>query len=308
MKLARAVYHALPYRAQILARALRYQVVSRISTERWVRRQWRRRFGYELRLDRPETFNERLQWLKVYGEQRPDVFGDVELARRCADKVGVREYVRQTLGEEYLVPTLGVYSRLQDVPLDDLPDSFVLKASHDSGSTVIVTDKRELHGRLRDALRFLEFRLSINYGLLTKEWVYNEVVPKVVVEELLSADYRNTLWDYKVFVFRGEPRLIQVDVDRFGDHRRCFYTTDWKKTDLAIRYPWYEGEVERPTCLMEMLEHSSLLARPFRHARVDWYILDDKPLLGEITFFPGSGFLPFSDRKWELEMGRWMAW
>ena len=148
-----------------------------------------------------ETFNERLQWLKVYGEQRPDVFGDVELARRCADKVGVREYVRQTLSEEYLVPTLGVYSRLQDVPLDDLPDSFVLKASHDSGSAVIVTDKRELHGRLRDALRFLEFRLSINYGLLTKEWVYNEGGSKVVVEELLSADYRNTLWDYKVFVF-----------------------------------------------------------------------------------------------------------
>ena len=110
MKLARAVYHALPYRAQILARALRYQVVSR-PQKRWVRRQWRRRFGYELRLERPETFNERLQWPKVYGEQRPDVFGDVELARRCADKVGVREYVRQTLGEEYLVPTLGVYSR-----------------------------------------------------------------------------------------------------------------------------------------------------------------------------------------------------
>src|SRR5690606_36990120 len=264
MKLKRVISKLLPTQMKMFLKLVRYERISRISAEEWVKREWYRRYGTQLDLEGPRQYNERLQWLKVYGEERPDVFGDVDLARRCADKIAVREYVKALLGAEHLVPILGVYPRLQDIPFDDLPDSFVIKASHDSGSTIIVTDKRQLTDRLNDKLRTLKlashdsgstiivtdkrqltdrlndklrtlkFRLRVNYGLLTKEWVYSRITPQVVVEDLLSSDHKRELWDYKVFVFRGEPKLIQVDVDRFGDHKRSFYTPDWTKTNLAI--------------------------------------------------------------------------
>lgn len=308
MRLRRVISRLLPAQAKTFFTLTRYRRIYRTSAEEWVRRQWYLRYDSDLDLQEPRTYNERLQWLKVYGEQRPDVFGNVDLARQCADKVAVREYVKAVLGPEHVVPTVGLYSRLRDIPFGDLPESFVIKASHDSGSTIIVTNKRDLRDRLRDRLKTLEFRLGVNYGLLTKEWVYNAVAPQVVVEELLSNDHKSELWDYKVFVFRGEPRLIQVDVDRFGDHKRSFYTPEWKKTNLAILYPPYDGEISKPPCLTTILDYSVRLAQPFLHARVDWYVLRDRLLLGEITFFHGSGFEPFRDRYWELEMGKWMAW
>lgn len=308
MKLKRVISKLLPTQMKMFLKLVRYERISRISAEEWVKREWYRRYGTQLDLERPRTYNERLQWLKVYGEQRPDVFGDVDLARRCADKIAVREYVKALLGAEHLVPILGVYPRLQDIPFDDLPDSFVIKASHDSGSTIIVTDKRQLTDRLNDKLRTLKFRLRVNYGLLKKEWVYSRITPQVVVEDLLSSDHKRELWDYKVFVFRGEPKLIQVDVDRFGDHKRSFYTPDWTKTNLAILYEPYDGDISKPPCLTTMLDYSARLAQPFLHARVDWYVLQERLLFGEITFFPESGFGRFNDPHWERAMGKWMAW
>ena len=298
------IHRKLPYS---LKKVL-YVGIYRIPADKQVRWQWRLRFGSDLRLDQPQTYNERIQWLKVFGERRPDVFGDVALARICADKIAVRDYVAKEIGAEHLVPMLGAYSRLDEIPFENLPSSFVLKANHDSGSTVIVTDKSHMMVDQRRRLKALSFRLGINYGRLTKEWVYTQIVPRVIVEPLISADHRKELWDYKVFVFSGEPRLIQVDVDRFGNHRRSFYTPDWKKADLAILYPPAEQEIPRPAPLKEVLEYSARLAEPFRHARVDWYVWQDRPLFGEITFFHESGFAPFSDHRWELEMGRWLAW
>jgi hypothetical protein len=308
MHLKSAISRLLPAQAKTFFTLVRYQRIYRTSPEQWVRRQWIRRYGTNLNLEKPRTYNERLQWLKVFGEHSPDIFGNVGLARQVADKVGVREYVEAMLGSEHVVPILGVYPRPQDIPFDDLPESFVIKASHDSGSTIIVTNRRDLKDRLRDKLRVLEFRLAVNYGLLTKEWVYNWVTPQVVVEELLSSDHKTELWDYKVFVFRGEPKLIQVDVDRFGDHKRSFYTPDWTKTNLAILYEPYDGDISKPPCLTTMLDYSARLAQPFLHARVDWYVLQERLLFGEITFFPESGFGRFNDPHWERAMGKWMAW
>ena len=206
---------------------------------------WKRKFGEKLNLQNPVTYNERLQWLKVYGERRPDVFGDVILAKKCADKLGVREYVAKNIGEQYLNPLLGVYDRLEDIPFTELPDQFVIKSTHDSGSVVIVTDKNNIP---KEKLEFIKYRLGVNYGCLKKEWVYKDIMPKIIVEKLISADHKDTLWDYKVFTFKGVPRLILVVVDRFGKQKKCFYTVDWVKTDLAIEYPIYEGEIPRPPC------------------------------------------------------------
>lgn len=293
-----------------VGKAVISRMIYRIPAEQWIRWQWWFRFRRQLNLQNPQTYNERLQWLKIYGEDRPDVFGDVTLARKCADKVRVRDYVSQLIGPQYLVPVLGIYHRLRDIPVDDLPDSFVVKANHDSGSVVIVKEKRHfsLNGPLGRKLKNLEFRLTVDFSRLMKEWVYSGIVPVVLVEELLAPSHRTDLWDYKVFVFRGEPRLIQVDIDRFGEHKQSYYTPEWKKTDMALRNTWYDGEVPKPPFLEPMLEFSSVLAKPFRHARVDWYGLGDRLMFGEITFFHQSGFAAFCDQRWNLEMGRWLAW
>ena len=153
-----------------------YPLVSRMPPDVQVRLQWWQKFRKPLDLSNPRTYNERLQWLKVYGERRPDIFGDVELARQCADKVRVRDYVARIIGPEYLVKRLGTYDSLDEVPFSDLPDQFVIRASHDSGSTVIVTDKQTLLAN-PNSLSRLRFRLHIDYGRLTKEWVYTGVKP-----------------------------------------------------------------------------------------------------------------------------------
>lgn len=300
------IYKLLPDSYKVIIRKIITPLIYMILAKIWVSWVWKWKFGESLNLRNPVTYNERIQWLKVYGERRPDVFGDVTLAKKCADKLGVREYVAETIGEQYLYTLLGVYDRLEDIPFTELPDQFVIKATHDSGSVVIVNDKNNIP---KEKLQFIKYRLGVNYGRLQKEWVYKDIIPKIIVEKLISADHKDTLWDYKVFTFKGVPRLIQVDVDRFENHKRCFYTVDWIKTDLAVGYPIYEGEIPRPSLLLEMLEKSALLAQPFRHVRVDWYCLEDRRLIfGELTFFPDSGLGRFNLRNWEELMGEGLAW
>jgi len=300
------LYKLLPESYKEIIRKIITPLIYIIPAKLSVSWAWKRKFGERLNLQNPATYNERLQWLKVYGERRPDVFGDVVLAKKCADKLGVREYVAKTIGEKYLNPLLGVYDRFEDIPFKKLPDQFVIKPTHDSGSVVIVTDKNNMP---QEKIQFIKYRLGVNYGRLKKEWVYREIKPKLIVEKMISADHKDALWDYKVFTFKGVPRLIQVDVDRFGNHKRCFYTVEWTKTDLAINYPFYEGEIPRPSLLSEMLEKSAVLAEPFRHVRVDWYCLENQRLiLGELTFFHESGSGRFNLRSWEEQMGAWLSW
>jgi hypothetical protein len=197
---------------------------------------------------------------------------------------------------------IAIFPNTRCINFNNLPDKFVLKATHDSGSVLIVKNKADIDFRKLDEI---EFKLKINYGYLTKEWVYNDIKPRIIVQEYLEESEGVPLKDYKVFCFNGEPKIIHVDLDRFYDHKRNFYDINWNRLDLEVLYPNAKYEVDKPELLEEMLDKSKFLAKPFNHVRIDWYICKRKLIFGEMTFFHGSGFEKFNKYEWELKLGSW---
>ncbi len=283
---------------------LRYRLkkLQKFPPEKLIKKRFEKDLGYKLDLQNPKTYNEKIQWLKIYGDNNP-VFGDSNLAKKLADKLAVRDYISQKIGKEYLKNIYGVYKKIRKINFSKLPDEFVLKTTHDSGSVLIVKDKKRID---KKQLKILDCSLKINYGLSQQEWVYNGIKPKIIAEELLKDELREVPLDFKVFCFQGEPKIIQVDLDRFKSHKRNFYDLNWKKLDLEIQYPNTDEDIEKIERLDEMLELSRILSQPFNHARVDWFYVNNRLYFGEITFFPESGFGKFNDKKWEYTLGSWI--
>ncbi len=283
---------------------LRYRLkkIQKIPSEELIKKRFEKDLGYKLNLKNPQTYNEKIQWLKLYGEKNP-IFGDFELAKKLADKVEVRKYISETIGDSYLKKVYGIYNKFSEIDFSKLPNEFVIKTSHDSGSVVIVRDKNNIP---KEKIDRFKCNLKINFGLTQKEWVYKEIKPRILVEELLKDEKGNLPVDFKVFCFQGEPKLIQVDFDRFTEHKRDFYDLNWRKLDLEILYPNTDFYIEKPNVFEEMLEFSKILSKPFNHARIDWFSVNDKLYFGEITFFPESGFGKFNNKEWEYKMGKWI--
>lgn len=258
------------------------------SDEYLIRRQYYRVCGEVLDLDNPRTYNEKLQWLKLnwYDPQ----------AVRCADKYELRDYVQLKVGSSYLVGLLDVYTNADSVRFDALPRQFVLKACHASGWNVLCRDKDALSER--STRQIVKRWLNSSCFWVTREWVYRDMTPKVIAEHFLSDDGTQIPMDYKVFCFGGEPYYIQVDIDRFGIHRRNIYDAKWRLLDLQIRRPRApDVKVIRPP-LDEMLSVARILAKPFPHVRVDFYYAQGKLKVGEMTFFHGGGRERFLPAHW----------
>lgn len=271
---------------------LRYLISILIPAKLDIYIKWRYRLNKKLNLSNPITFNEKIQYLKLYWRDT--------LAVKCSDKIEVRKYVREKIGNKYLNEIIFIFNSPKEIKWEDLPSKFVIKLSHDSGSTIICKDKNKLN--IKKVLHKINYHYLIKYNYLTKEWNYEGIKPKIIVEK-----YLGEVKDYKVFCFNGVPKLIQVDIDRFNNHTRNIYTPDWKWVDLSILYPNSKDNIEeKPSCLEEMLNLSAILAKPFFHVRVDWYICENCIKFSELTFFHGSGFEPFDDENWELIMGRWI--
>jgi hypothetical protein len=300
-KFLKKIIHKNSYLSCLLRR-YRYKKSQKIPSEELIKEIFQKNLGYTLNLKNPQFYNEKIQWLKLYGENNP-VFGDYELAKKLADKVEVREYISKTIGEKYLKKIYGIYENFGEIDFSSFPDEFVIKASHDSGSVIIVRNKDNIPKEKIDKLRC---NLKINFGLAQREWVYKYIKPKIIVEELIKDSSGQLPVDYKVFCFQGEPKLIQVDFDRFTKHRRDFYDLKWNKLDLEILYQRTDFKIEKPSVLQEMLELSEILSKPFNHARVDWFCINNKLYFGEVTFFPESGFGKFNTKKWEKKMGEWI--
>lgn len=147
--------------------------------------------------------------------------------------------------------------------------------------------------------------MKLNFGFAEQEWVYDNLDPKILVEKLLKDEEGKSPEDYKVFCFNGKPKIIQVNMDRFGEHRINYYDPDWKRLDLEINHPGASYDVAKPEKLDKMLELSAILAEPFNHVRVDWYIHENDLVFGELTFFHNSGRGIFNSREWAEKMGSW---
>lgn len=251
-----------------------------------------KRFGfkyYPFNLDNPTSFNEKLNYLKI-NMQNP-------LGKIVADKIAVREYVKDKVGEKYLIPILGVYESPDNIPFDLLPKSFVLKTNHGSGWNIVCPDKAKLN--VRQARKNLQRWLRYNAYYISREYQYRDIQPAILCESFL----RFNIEDYKFFCFNGEPKFVQIDIGRFTKHERAYYNVEWEKLDFSICYPISEEEIEKPTQLEEMLQVVKSLSKDFLFARVDLYLHNDQIFFGEITMFPEGAHGPFLRNEDDFRVG-----
>jgi hypothetical protein len=258
---------------------------------------YRIRMKKKLNLKQPITFNEKLQWLKLY-DRRP-TYG------LLVDKYDVRQYICETIGTEYLVPLLGVWDNFDDIDFANLPNQFVLKCTHDSGGVVICKDKHNFD--IEAAKIKINKSFKNNFYYVGREWPYKNLKPRIIAEVYMVDESGTELKDYKIFTFKSKAKLIQVDFDRYNGHKRNLYTTDWEFIDAEIEYPSNKDvNIKRPKKLLEMINLSEKLSEGIPHVRIDFYSIDDKVYFGEMTFYHGSGLERFYPEKLNIQMGDWI--
>lgn len=256
------------------------------------------RMGEKLHLDHPETFNEKLNWLKLY--DRRDEY------TKMADKYEVRKYIAEKIGEKYLIPLLGVWEKPEDIDPNQLPEQFVLKCTHDSASVLICRDKKNFDWD--SARKKLTQSLSINYFYPSREWPYKNIKPRIIAEKYMVDESGTELKDYKIYCFGGKPELIQVDFGRFVHHERNLYDLNWKYIDEQIEYPKNPAvTIIRPEHLERMLELAEKLSQGIPSVRIDFYSINGEVYFGEITFYQEAGFAHFSSDEYDRYLGSLIA-
>jgi len=258
-----------------------------------------RRFGshwYWPNLRKPRTFNERLLSSKL--AQSHCELGPL------VDKGEVKFWVAKKIGQEFLIPTIGLYTSPGEVPLNDLPRPCILKPTHASGH-VLILDGRSDEPRVEVIRKELGRWLRLNHWAISGEPQYRNIPPRIICEPLLGGG--DELPDYKFFCFHGEPAVVQVDVDRHTRHARRFYDMEWRPQNFRLRYAEAEREVQKPTKFELMKKIATNLSRDQEFVRVDLYEVEGAVYFGELTFHPESGVAPFSSRAIDLEFGRLMG-
>lgn len=251
--------------------------------------------GKKLNVRKPETFNEKLQWIKLY-DRKPEYI-------TYADKYAVREHIKNTIGEEFLIPLIDVYNSVDEINWDKLPNKFVLKCTHGSGCNIICTDKDALD--IEAAKRKLRKWMKYNYFWPGREWPYKDIKPRITCEIFIS-ETDNTPDDYKVLCFNGKAKLVEVHIDRYGNHMQDFYDLQWHKTNISQDDTTSHQIYKKPKQFEKMIALSEQLSSDIPHVRIDWFIVKDKLYFGEITFFDGNGFATFDDEKDDYLLGSWI--
>ncbi|MBR1585449.1 MAG: glycosyl transferase [Clostridia bacterium] len=267
--------------------------------EAYIRRMFRAKMGYDLPLENPQTFNEKLQWLKLH--DRRDIY------TRMVDKCEAKAFAADTIGSQYVIPTLGVWKRAEDIDFSQLPDRFVLKCTHDSHGLVICKDKSQLN--IPAAVEKLNKCLRRSYYKYLREWPYKNVEPRIIAEQYVD-NAGQDLADYKIHCFHGEPKVILVCQDRFAATglTEDFFDCDWNHLNVSrTQHGNAPKAVPRPPELEEMLRLSRVLSQGIPFVRCDFFVADGRVLFGEMTFYPASGFKPFSPPSFDKTLGDFLT-
>lgn len=262
---------------------------------------WYAKIRYWLVMDKwgdfenPVLFTEKIQYIKLYER--------TELRKMVADRLRVRDYVEAKVGKEPLIPILGTYESLQKEDFETLPDQFVFKANHGCGMVRIVTDKSLVS--FSELAALTETWKNTDYYKVGHEWVYKDLSREIIAEKLITNSKGDIPKDWKFFCFNGKVKIIQEDRDRYGDkpHTRNLYDRNFNRLDAHLLYPSSPVEIQRPMMLNTAIQMAEILAEDFDFMRVDLYLLDDKVYFGEMTNYPGNGFIPFVPRKMEYKVG-----
>jgi len=263
------------------------------SDEEHIRKEFRACVGRDLDLGNPRTFSEKLQYLKLHDQ--------TALHRQCADKIAVRDYVSQRLPADALIPVIMTTRDVDDIRPEKIPNErFVIKTNHDSGSVQFCHDRSTFdwdacRRKLRRALRR-------DFWLIGRELQYRDIDRALIVEEMLQSEV-HCLRDYKFYCFAGDPKFLQVDIDRFSNHRRDLFDLSWNRLDAEYCIPRSDIAVPRPDALPTMIDYARRLSAPFRFARIDLFLVGDHVYFGEVTFHPYSGFREFTPQSFERRLG-----
>lgn len=257
------------------------------------------RMGQKLNLDCPQTYNEKLQWIKLYCRD--------PIYTKLVDKYAVKDHVANLVGNEYVVPTLGVWDSFDDIDFDRLPDQFVLKCTHDSGGLVICRSKKDLD--LCAAKNKIEKCLKRNYYWNAREWPYKNTKPRILAEPYLEDRATKELRDYKFFCFNGEPKALFVATERQtpGEEVKFdFFDMEYNHIEVKNGHPNAKVLPEKPQQFGLMKELAKKLSQNIPHVRVDFYEINGKVYFGEMTFFHFSGMVPFEPEEWDYTFGSWI--
>lgn len=269
-----------------------------ISDEKYLKILWRVFSKTQLNLDSPKTFNEKLQWLKLY-DRKPEYTVMV-------DKYGVRNYIKEKVGEEYLIPLIGVWDNPEEINFDLLPDKFVLKCTHDCASIIICKDKSNFDKDL--AVKKLANCLRKGIYESKREWPYKNVPRKIIAEKYMEDDETTELRDYKFFCFNGEVKCLYVSSNSHTAHQKLqFFDSEYKPIDCKrTDYEEYVSLPAKPINFDKMVEIAKKLSANIPHVRIDLYEVNSKIYFGECTFYTGSGYIPFEKYEWDLKFGSWI--
>lgn len=271
-----------------------------MSDEAYIQMCWRRRIQYPLDLGNPKAFNEKLQWLKI-NDHNPAY-------TQMVDKYEAKLYVADKIGEEYIIPTLGVWEQFEDIDFDMLPNRFVMKCTHDSGGVVIVNDKKNLDWQ--KAKKRINRGLKRNYYMSSREWPYKNVKPRIIIEEnLQDSDDLIQINDYKLMCFNGKVKCSFVCSNRNSKEGLCvnFYDREWNPMPFERHYRRNPVEIEKPSQYENMVVLAEKLSQGIPFVRVDFYQVNEHIFFGELTFYPGSGMEEFTPVSWDFTLGSWLT-
>ena len=281
-----------------------YDILSKypniMSDKWWISTVWQMTYGYKMDWENPKTFNEKLQWLKVYDKNT--------LYTTLVDKLRVKEWVAEIIGKEYIIPTLAVYNSVDEIDLDLLPEKFVLKCNHDCGSVVVCKNKSTFD--LLRTKQLLNESLKRNYYLVGREWPYKNVKPCIFAEKYIEGDDSGDLADYKFMFFNNECKCLFTCTERKSDSglKVNFYTPNWELLPFTRKYPNNDKVIAKPKTLEKMFSVAQTLSDKLNNkfVRIDLYESNGKIYFGEFTFFPGNGDECFDPLEWDYILGSWI--
>lgn len=256
------------------------------------------RVGYWPNLSHPRSFNEKLNWLKLH-----DIHPEYT---KMVDKAAAKEYVANIIGNEYIIPTLGIWDSAEDIEWDSLPKQFVLKNTGDSGGIVVCKDKSKLDKAA--AIAKLQKGVESDYYKYNKEYPYRDVKNRIIAEAYME-DESGELQDYKIHNFNGSPKFTLVCRNRFlaTGLTEDFYSLDWQLMEVKRpNHPNSDVRIPRPKELEEMYKLAEILSKNIPFVRTDFYIVNHKIYFGELTFFPASGMGVFTPNEWDYKIGEYL--
>ena len=257
---------------------------------------YRYKTGFKIDWKNPKTYTEKLQWLKI-NDHNPEYI-------KLVDKYEAKQYIKNIIGEKYIIPTYGIYDRFEDINFDNLPEQFVIKCTHDSGGIIICKNKKNFD--YKKAYNVINKCLKNNYFYGGREWPYKNIKPRIIVEKYMEDNSTNELRDYKFFVFEGKAELMFIASGRFSKNDTCFDFFDMNFNHLNIKngHPNANITFEKPLKFNQMKNLAEKIGKHMKHVRVDFYIVNNEIYFGEITLYHHSGFVKFYPYEWDEFYGK----